>query len=87
MAMTKKTITVFTGDTPNPEGDFANTRAAFVKTMYDSGKTDSLKVQNLADNTFQRNWLDQAAADEWVTFYNNLTNEYNFVQTTTIENM
>jgi hypothetical protein len=89
MAMTKKTISVWTSKTPNPETDveFSEARAEFMQTMFDAGKTDSLVVTRISDDTFQRNWLDANAANQFVTFFNSLTEQYKFSQTTTVQNI
>ena len=88
MAMTKKTITVFSDNRPTDEDtEYNNERVAFMQTMVDDGKADALRGTLLADGSLQRNWLDESAANEFVTFFNGLTAKYNFVQTTTISDL
>jgi hypothetical protein len=68
MAMTKKTTTTWT-TAPTGE-EFVAARTAFMQSALDAGKTDSLTATVVSENVGTRNWLNDAAANEWVSFLN-----------------
>ena len=89
MAMTKKTITTWNGKIPNPDAnpEFSSERDTFMQGMLDAGKTDSLTATLLEGNAFQRNWSDEAAANEFVTFLNSSATNHGLSHTTTIDSL
>jgi len=68
MAMTKKTTTTWT--TPPTGEEFVAARTAFMQTALNAGKTDSLTATVVSENVGTRNWINEAAANEWIAFLN-----------------
>ncbi len=87
MAMTKKTTTTWA--TPPVNEEFEAARAAFVQSAVDAGKTDSLTatVVTELENVFEREWLDEAAANEWISFLDTTAAAHSLSQTTTTTNI
>ena len=85
--MTKKTTTTWA--TPPVNDAFEAARAEFVQSAVDAGKTDSLTstIVTELENVFEREWLDEAAANEWVSWLNTTAAAHDLSQTTTITNI
>jgi hypothetical protein len=67
--------TTTTWDTlPNivQHADLFAERKAWILTAITAGKTEAEIGTPVADKTFTRTWIDQAAADEWKTFITEL---------------
>jgi hypothetical protein len=87
MSMTKKTTTTWT--TPPVSEEFDAVRTDFVQAALDAGKTDSLTATLVPEleNVFERNWIDTAAANEWISFLNTQAAAHSLSQTTTTTNI
>ena len=86
MAMTKKTITVWS-TMPQTNTEFNIARTAKIEVMKTEGKTDEVLPTPISENSFQRNWLNSAAANEWVTFLNETSTQFSVAQTTTVSDI
>jgi len=77
MSFTKKTrITYIDGS----RDIFTNTnlqqeRTLAIVSMIQLGKTDG-RIVPLGDYTFERYWIDQSAAEEWINITRNITMPY-----------
>ena len=86
MAMTKKTITVWS-TMPQTNTEFNVARTAKIEVMKTEGKTVESLATTISENTFQRQWLNVEAANEWVTFLNAKSTEFGVTQTTTVSDI
>jgi hypothetical protein len=86
MAMTKKTITVW-NTMPQTNTEFNAARTEKIEALKTEGKTDEVLPTTISENSFQRNWLNAAAANEWVTFLNEKSTQYGVTQTTTVSDI
>jgi hypothetical protein len=85
MAMTKKTTTTWTS-IPTTEG-FVEVRTSFVQTALTAGKTDSLEATTIGEFKSERKWVDEAAANEWISFLNTTAPQHSLTQTTTLSDI
>lgn len=53
--------------------EFESGRDALLATMTDEGKTDG-NITQIEENKFERLWVDQAAAEEWIAGITALAN-------------
>lgn len=63
--MTKSTQFVWETNWQDFTPGFESGRDALLAKMVSEGKTDGNIVQ-IADNVYERTWVDQAAAEEWI---------------------
>lgn len=77
MAMTKSTIIEWASYADQMDGeDFFNARHEKIHQMILEGKTDGY-LSAITPETTLRDWLDQAAAEEYASFITNLAAQYN----------
>ena len=61
---TKQTLVTHEQTVDNIPGEYIIEVVSFISVMKDEGKTDGEFII-VDDHTIKRNWLDQAAVDEW----------------------
>ncbi len=82
---TKKTITSWVDNVKHPASNKVIRKEfeKFINDMFESKKTFSKTPEIIDDMIFERRWLDEAAADEWISFLDSMATNYNFTHVTT----
>lgn len=86
MAYTKRTVITWSSPAQRTDPTIEQAKIDKLDQMAVDGKTDQLPI-SLDELTTIRIWRDQAAAEEWVTFIQDLTAPLGYTATVVIEDI